>query len=72
VFTFDFWGVAFTWLVLSLINMLRVCTPSIGIKTRDAKGLKQRFQLQKYLILTTPKDIGQNFATGAFGDSYTP
>jgi hypothetical protein len=63
VFTFDVLGVTLTWLVLTLIHMSPVGTPVIGIKTCDAKGLKQRFQLQKYLILTTPKDIGQNFAT---------
>jgi len=32
----------------------------VGIKARETKGLQQRFQLQKDLILATPKDIGQD------------
>ena len=32
----------------------------VGVKTRETKGLQQRFELQKDLILATPKDIGQD------------
>ena len=43
--------------------MTRVCTPVVGVISRDPKGLQQRFQLQKDLILTTPKDVGQHLTT---------
>ena len=32
----------------------------IGIKAREPKGLQQRFEPQKNLVFTTPKDIRQN------------
>ena len=32
----------------------------VGVKARETKGLQQRFELQKDLILATPKDIGQD------------
>jgi hypothetical protein len=34
----------------------------IGIKARQTKGLQQRFEPQKHLVLTTPKDICQDGA----------
>jgi hypothetical protein len=37
-----------------------VCAPIVCIIPRDAKGREQRLQLQKPLILTPPKDRGQD------------
>jgi len=37
-------------------------TPMIGIKAGEAKGLQERFELQKDLIFAAPKDIRQNRA----------
>ena len=36
--------------------------PMIGIKARQTKGLQQRFEPQKHLVLPTPKHIGQDGA----------
>src|SRR5262245_39309969 len=63
VFPFNCLRMALARLVLSRIYMSRVRTPVIGIEARDAKWLQQRFELQKHLILATPKDISQHLAT---------
>src|SRR5215831_15190887 len=43
-------------------QMARVRTPIIRVKSLDPKGLQQRFQLQKYLVLAPAKDRRQNRA----------
>lgn len=63
MFTLDLLGVAFARLVLIRIEVARVGTPIVRIIFRDAKGFQESFQLQKCLILTTAKDIGQNLTT---------
>jgi hypothetical protein len=55
--TLDFLGTAFTDGVLFWIKMTRVRAPLIGIVVRQTKGIKQRFELEEYLILTAAKDI---------------
>ena len=39
-------------------QMPLVSTPAIGVKARDPKRYKQRFQLQKRLIFPAPKHVG--------------
>jgi hypothetical protein len=59
----DVLRVAFASLVLVRIEMTRVSTPIVCVIARDAKRLKQRFELEEYLILAASKDIRQDFAT---------
>ena len=55
--------VSFAHLVLIGIDMTHVLAPIVRIIARDAKGLRQRFELQEDLLLTTTKHIRQDFAT---------
>lgn len=48
-------------LVLSCIQMTGVGTIIIRVISRDSKRLQKRFQLQKDVVLTTPKDVSQHF-----------
>src|SRR5688500_10839732 len=42
------------------IDMSLVGTPSIGVKLRDTKGLKQSFELQENVVLTPSEHIRQH------------
>jgi hypothetical protein len=63
MFPFNFLRIVLARLVLIRIDMSHVRTPVIGIEARDSKWLQQCFELQKHLILATPKDISQHLAT---------
>src|SRR2546428_13911423 len=56
----DLLRVPFAWAMHVGFQMPGVRPPMVGVKTRETKGLQQRFELQKDLILATPKDIGQD------------
>src|SRR5215510_2237069 len=58
----DLLRISLAWGVLFRIEVTRVGTPIIGIILCDPKGFEQGFQLQKYCILTPPKDIGQDLS----------
>src|SRR5215475_11094254 len=58
----DFLGVAFAWAMLVGVEVTRVGAPIIGIIAGEPKGLQQRFEPQKYLVLAAPKDVGQDLA----------
>src|SRR5678816_804242 len=58
--TLDLLGVPFPRAVHVRVQMSGVRTPVIGIKARQTKGLQQRFEPQKHLVLTTPKDVCQD------------
>src|SRR5215813_11548235 len=58
----DFLRVAFAWAMLVGIEVTRVGAPIIGIIAGQPKGLQQRFEPQKYLVLAAPKDVGQDLA----------
>ncbi len=57
MFPLNLLGLAFTGLVLLGINMLRVRAPMIDVDTLNAKRFQQRFELQKNLVLSTPKHV---------------
>jgi hypothetical protein len=63
MFPFNFLRIVLARLVLIRIDMSHVRTPVIGLEARDSKWLQQCFELQKHLILATPKDISQHLAT---------
>ena len=67
----DLLGIAFARAMHVRVQMPGVCPPMVGIKARETKGLQQRFQLQKDLILTAPNDIGQD-GTRAVIDGMPP
>ena len=54
----DLLGVPFTRAVRLRVQMPGVRTPMIRIKVGETKGFQQRFEPQKHLVLTTPKDLG--------------
>src|SRR5258706_10760109 len=56
----DLLGVPFAWAVHLGVQMPGICAPMVGIKTGEAEGLEQRFQLEKNIIFAAAKDIGQN------------
>ena len=56
----DLLGVPFPRAVHVRVQMPGVRTPMIGIKARQTKGFQQRFEPQKNLVLTTPKNIRQD------------
>src|SRR2546428_9995431 len=60
MFALDFLRVPFAWAMHFRVQMPGICHPMIGIKAGEPKGLEQRFQLQKNLILATSKDIRQD------------
>ena len=64
MFPLDFLGMPLAWTMHLRSEMPRVRPPMIRIKVPEAKGLQQRFQLQKDLILATPEDISQNRTRG--------
>jgi hypothetical protein len=55
----DFLSATFTDGVLFCIKITRVGALLIGVVVRQSEGIEQRFELEEYLILPTPKDIGQ-------------
>jgi hypothetical protein len=57
VFALDFLRLLFAHLVLLGVDMSLVGAPPIGVETAAPKRLQQRFQLQKDVILPSPKDI---------------
>ena len=59
----DLLRVTFARLGLIRVDMARVRAPIIRIETRNVKRLQQGFELQKHLVLATPKNIGQHLAT---------
>src|SRR6516162_6346891 len=63
VFALNFLRMLLANMMLLGVNMPLVRTPPIRVKTRDAKGLQQRLQLQKDRILPLPKNIRQHGAT---------
>src|SRR6266568_4346318 len=56
----DLLRVPFAWAMHVGFQMPGVRPPMVGVKARETEGLQQRFELQKDLILATPKDIGQD------------
>src|SRR6266571_2326121 len=60
MFALDLLGVPFARTVHVSVQMPGVRPPMIGVKAGEPEGLQQRFELQKDLILATPKDIGQD------------
>jgi hypothetical protein len=67
----DLLGMPFARAMHGSVQMPSVHSPMIGRKACEAKGLQQRFQLQKDLILTAPNDIGQD-GTRAVIDGMPP
>lgn len=63
VLTLAFLRRALARLVCLGVELTRVCTPMVGIMARAPKGLWQRFQLQKALLLTTPNHLGSHLTT---------
>jgi hypothetical protein len=63
MFPLDLLVIPLAWLVLIRIYMSRVCTPIVRIICRNPKGLQQLFELQKYIVLSTTKDVSQNSTT---------
>ena len=63
MFPLDLLCVALARLVLVCIYVSRVSAPIVRIILGDPTGLKQRFELQKHVIVTTPKHVGQDLAT---------
>ncbi len=59
VFALDGLRVLFTDDVLLRNEMALVCPPTIGVKARDTKRLKQLFEPQKDRVLPSPKDVRQ-------------
>ena len=53
----DFLHVPLARIMLVGVEMTRVRAPIISVIAHDAKGLEQRFELQKHLILPPTKDI---------------
>ena len=51
----DLLGMLFARAMHVSVQMPGIRSPMIGRKMREAQGLQQRFQLQKDLILATPK-----------------
>jgi hypothetical protein len=64
VFALDGLRVLFTDDVLLRDEMPLVRPPSIGVKARDTKRLKQLFELQKDRISPSAKDVRQHGPTG--------
>src|SRR6266581_7570474 len=60
MFPLDLLGVPFPRAVHVRVQMPRVRPPMIRIKARQTKGFQQRFEPQKHLVLTTPKNICQD------------
>ena len=56
----DLLGVPFAWAVHVRVQMSCVCAPMIRIKTGEAEGLQERFELEKNVVLAAAKDLGQN------------
>ena len=63
VFSLDLLRVTLARLVLLCLDMSRVSAPIVCIITGDAKRLQQGLELQKHLVLATPKHVGQYLAT---------
>ena len=55
MFALNLLRVPFPWLMLISVQMTRVGTPVIRVVAGEPKRLQQRFELQKDLILATPK-----------------
>ena len=49
--------------MLRWVDMPFVRSPSVGVKSRDAKGLQQVLEFEKDGILPSPKDVRQHRAT---------
>ena len=58
--TLDLLGILFARARHISVQMPGIRPPMIGIKAREPQGLQQRFELQKDLILATPKDLRQD------------
>src|SRR4030095_6039359 len=58
--TLDLLSVPFPRTVHVRVQMSGVRTPMISIKACQPKGLQHRFEPQKHLVLTAPKDICQD------------
>src|SRR5437870_12422781 len=56
----DLLGISFPWAMHVRVQMPGVRPPMIGRKAREPKGLQQRFEPQKHLVLTTPENIRQD------------
>jgi hypothetical protein len=63
VFTLDSLRVLLANVMLRWIDMPFVRSPSVGVKSRDAKGLQQVLEFEKDGILPSPKDVRQHRAT---------
>lgn len=59
----DLLGIPLAWCVLIRIYMSRLCTPRVRIICRNPEGFQQLFELQKYIVLSTTKDVSQNSTT---------
>jgi len=63
VFTLDFLRMLLANMMLLWVDMPLVRPPSIGVKPRDSKRLKQGLQLHKDGVLPSSKDIRQHGPT---------
>src|SRR3954468_21906250 len=63
----NFLGVSFAWAVLVGVQMPGVGTPMIRVVPRQSEGLEQRFELQKDVVFTATKDVGQDRAGVVIG-----
>ena len=62
-FTLDSLRVLLANVMLRWVDMPFVRSPSVGVKSRDAKGLQQVLEFEKDGILPSPKDVRQHRAT---------
>src|SRR5260370_39372474 len=62
MFALDFLRIALAWALYVGVQMPGVRAPMIGIKAGEAKGLQERFELQKDLVFAATKDIRQDRA----------
>jgi hypothetical protein len=63
VLAFDLLRMGFANRVLRGIEMTLVGAPAIGIEAGDVKGCQELLQLERHLILPSPKDIRQHGPT---------
>src|SRR5712691_1813890 len=60
----DLLCVPFAWAVHVRVQMSCVRAPMIGVKAGESKGLQERFELEKNVVLTPAKDLRQDCSSG--------
>lgn len=63
MFTLDFLRMLLANVMLLWVDMPCVCSPSVGVKSRDAKGFQEVFKFYEDCILPSSKDVHQHRAT---------